>query len=326
MYAYMIRRVALLIPTLILLTLIVFLVIRLMPGKIVDMMVTMHGKEELGTTAQQGAMLDADAIRHMLGLDLPIHVQYFRWVGNIILHGNLGESMWSKRNLTTELQARIPVTFELGLIALIISTSIALPVGVFSAIRQDTPGDYAGRTLSILALAVPGFWIGTMIMVYPSIWWNWSPPMQYISFSANPAENLKIVIIPAVLLGASMSGGVMRYTRTMMLEVLRQDYVRTAWSKGLRERVVVIRHAMRNTLIPLVTIMAPEVSVLIGGSVIMEQIFNLPGMGRYLLQTITDRDYIVVSGANLVYGAVTMFLILATDLSYAYLDPRVRYR
>jgi peptide/nickel transport system permease protein len=326
MYAYVIRRVMLLIPTLVLLTVIVFLVIRLMPGKIVDMMVTMHGKEELGTSVQQGQILDAEAIRHMLGLDVPIYVQYGRWVGDIILHGNFGQSMWSKRSLMDEFKVRIPVTFELGLLAIIVSTVIALPVGIYSAIRQDTLGDYAGRTLSILALAVPGFWIGTMIMVYPSIWWNWSPAMQYINFSQNPTENLKMVIIPAVLLGASMSGGTMRYSRTMMLEVLRQDYVRTAWSKGLRERVVVLRHALRNTLIPLITIMAPEVSMLIGGSVIMEQIFNLPGMGRYLLQTITDRDYLVVSGANLLYGAFTMFLILATDLSYAYLDPRVRYR
>lgn len=325
MTAYIIRRVLLLIPTVILVTMVLFGIIRLMPGDIVDMMVTMHGGEELGVEAQQ-EQLDAESVRRMLGLDVPIHVQYGRWVGDIFLRGNLGQSMWKGSFLVDELKDRLPVTFELGLLAVITANLIALPVGIYSAIRQDTWLDYLGRSFSILSLATPAFWLATMLMVYPSIWWGWSPPMRYVPFSVDPIENLKLLIIPAVLVGTAMSGATMRYTRTLMLEVLRQDYVRTAWSKGLRERVVVLRHALRNALVPLITIIAPEVSMLIGGSVIMEQIFNLPGMGRYLLNMIVDRDYVVVSGANLIFAAFTMFLILVTDISYAWLDPRVRYR
>jgi peptide/nickel transport system permease protein len=321
--AYIIRRVALLIPTLILLTVFVFLLLRFIPGNVVDMMVSQHGMEQTGGTRSE---LDPNALRHMMGLDEPVWVQYGHWLENIVLHGNLGASLWTGRTLTEELKDRIPVTFELGLLALITSNLIALPIGIYSAVRQDTFGDFLGRSFSILALAVPGFWIGTMVMVYPSIWWHWSPPMQYVAFSQNPLQNIEIVIIPALILGLSSAGGTMRYARTMMLDVLRQDYIRTAWSKGLRERVVVLRHALRNTFIPLITVMAPQITVVIGGSVIMEQIFNLPGMGRYLLTTISQRDYLVVSGANLVYAVVTMAVILLTDLSYAYLDPRVRYR
>jgi len=325
MYAYIVKRVLLLIPTMVLLTIILFVIIRFMPGDVVDLMVEQHSTQGMeGSTAE--SQLDAEMVRQMLGLDVPFHVQYIRWVGDIILHGSLGESMWTQRSLTDELKERIPVTFELGLLSVIIANLIALPVGIYSAIRQDTWLDYVGRTIAILSLATPAFWLATMLMVYPSIWWGWSPPMEYVPFSENPIENLKILIIPAILVGTAMSGATMRYTRTMMLDVLRQDYVRTAWSKGLKERVIVIRHALRNALIPLITILAPEVGMLVGGSVIMEQIFNLPGMGRYLLNVITSRDYLLVSGTNLIYGTFAMFLILVTDLSYAYLDPRVRYR
>lgn len=320
MLAYLIKRLMLLIPTLILLTIILFSLIRFIPGDIVDLMVQQAGTDSV--TEQ----IDVELVRHLLGLDVPIHTQYFRWVGDIITHGNLGKSMWTNRSLNDELKERLPVTFQLGLMALIISNTIAIPLGIFSAIRQDTFMDYIGRSVSILAVGVPGFWLATIILIYPSIWWGWSPAMQYVPFAANPIENLKIMIIPALLIGLSTAGSTMRYTRTMMLDVLRQDYVRTAWAKGLKERIVVIRHALKNALIPLITIIAPEVTMLIGGSVIMEQIFNLPGMGRYLLSVITTRDYIIVSGINLLYGTFTMMLILLTDISYGYLDPRVRYK
>ncbi len=325
MKAYIVRRLLLIVPTLIVVSIMVFISIRLVPGNVIDLMVSQHagGGDMPGSS---GIQVNPEAIRHAMGLDLPFYEQYLRWVGDIILHGNLGSSLWTKITVTQAIAQRFPITFELGFIAFIIAQLISLPVGVFSAIRQDTAGDYVSRTFAILGLAVPHFWLATMVMVYPSVWWNWSPPMEYVPFSRDIGKNLAIVVVPSVILGLGMAGATMRYTRTMMLEVLRQDYVRTAWAKGLRERVIVLRHVLRNALIPVVTILIGQVTVLIGGSVIMEQIFNLPGMGRLFLDTLTKRDYLMVSGLNLFYGAIGLSLILLTDLSYAYLDPRVRYK
>jgi peptide/nickel transport system permease protein len=292
-----------------------------MPGSVVDLMV----REQSMDTVSFGKM-DRDAVRRALGLDLPVHIQYLHWVRDSVLSGNLGKSLWTNRTVVQDMADRLPVTFELGLLAVITSSIIALPIGIYSAIRQDTWLDYIGRSFSIVCLAAPAFWLATMLIVYGAVYWNWSPAVKYVPFSENPIENLKIIIIPAILVGLASSGAIMRYSRTLMLETLRQDYIRTAWSKGLKERVVVIRHALKNTLIPLITIMAPELSIVIGGSVIMEQIFCLPGMGRYLLEMIRVRDYMLVSGTNLVFATFTMLLILLTDLSYAYFDPRVRYK
>jgi len=325
MRAYIIRRLLLIIPTLLVVSIMVFISIRLVPGNVIDLMVSQHqgGGDMPGSS---GIPVNPEAIRHAMGLDVPFYEQYLRWLGDMILHGNLGSSLWTKITVTQAIAQRFPITFELGLIAFIIAQLIALPVGVYSAVRQDTVADYVCRTIAILGLAVPSFWIATMVMVYPAVWWNWSPPMEYVPFTKGPAQNLAIVIVPAIILGLAMAGATMRYTRTMMLEVLRQDYVRTAWVKGLRERVVVFRHVLRNALIPVVTILIGQVTVLISGSVIMEQIFNLPGMGRLFLDTLTKRDYLMVSGLNFFYGFIGLVLILLTDLSYAYLDPRVRYK
>lgn len=321
MRAYLIRRVFLLIPTMFLVTIVLFLVIRLMPGNVIDLMVMQHTQEQAGEMD-----LDEEMIREMMGLDKPWYTQYWEWVGGIITRGDFGRSLWTERTLVEEMKHRIPVTFELGLLSVIIANLIGIPIGIYSAIRQDTWLDYVGRTFAILSLATPAFWLATMLIVYGSIYLHWAPPIEYVPFTVNPIENLKILIIPAILTGTAMTGGMMRYLRTLTLEVLRQDYVRTAWAKGLRERVVILRHAMKNALIPLITMFAPQLGFLIGGSVIMEQIFCLPGMGRYLLETITRRDYLLVSGTNLIYGGFAMFLILLTDISYAWADPRVRYK
>ena len=326
MRAYIIRRALLIIPTVILASMIVFAVIRLIPGDVIDQMVG----DMVKVTEH-----DRAAIEHMLGLDAPVHIQYVRWVGLApdpekgfqgILQGNLGRSLWKNTPVTEEILNRLPVTFELGLLALLIAQLIALPIGIFSAIRQDTFLDYIARSVAIAFIAVPGFWVATLIMVYPPLWWNWSPPMWYVAFLDNPVENLAVFIIPACILGMALSGVTMRMTRTMMLEVLRQDYIRTAWAKGIRERVVVVRHALKNALIPVITILGLQMPIMIGGTVIIEQIFNLPGMGRLFLDSINRRDYPFVSGINVLLAAFGMFLILLTDLSYAYLDPRVRYR
>ena len=319
MRAYIIRRLLLLIPTLLLVTIIVFLTVRLIPGDVVDLMVG-----EMG--AEAGATIDREAVERALGLDQPVYVQYGRWIRDIVTRGSLGLSMRGNYPVTEKIINRLPVTFELGAIAIVIGLIISLPIGIYSAIRQDTAGDYIGRSLAIIFISVPSFWIGTMVMIYPSIWWGWSPPMEMVTFTDDPLGNLGMFVIPSFILGMLMSGTTMRMTRTMMLEVLRQDYIRTAWSKGLKERVVVIRHALKNALIPVVTMVGMQLPVLVGGSVIIEQIFNLPGIGRLMLQALYQRDYAVVSGVNVFIAAVVIGINLVIDLTYGYLDPRVHYK
>ena len=319
MRAYAIRRFLLIIPTLIILTILVFLIVRLIPGNVIDLMVA----QREARFAEES--LDRDAMEKMLGLDVPIHTQYLRWIGDIF-RGDLGKSLWSSFTLVQALRQKLPVTIELSLLSMLVSLGLAIPIGMYAAIRQDTVGDYIMRTFSILALAVPSFWIASLIMIWPSIWWDWSPTMEYIPLVKDPLGNLGQFMLPAAIMGLFTSGGTMRITRTMMLEVMRQDYIRTAWAKGLRERMVVLRHAAKNTLIPVITIVGGMIPSLLGGSVIMEQIFALPGMGRYLLTAITLRDYPIISGYNLIMALLVLLIIVVTDLSYAYVDPRIRYR
>ena len=317
---YLIRRSLLIIVTLFLVSIIVFLTVRLIPGDIVDSMEA----EARSWTAAAGR-LDREAIERRLGLDVPWHVQYARWIGGIFQHGSLGVSLRDGRPVTEKILSRIAVTFELGLLALVTSVIIALPIGIYSAIRQDSWGDYLGRAVAITGLSTPNFWLATMVVIFPAIWWGWSPSMQYIPFTEDPLGNLLQFFIPSLILGTAMSAMTMRMTRTMMLEVLRQDYIRTAWSKGLKERVVVGRHALKNALIPVVTIVGTYLPIMIGGAIIMEQIFALPGMGRLMITALQQRDYTVVSGVNLVIATTIVVVNLVVDISYAYLDPRVRY-
>ncbi len=319
MRAYVIRRVLLVIPTLFILSVLVFLSVRFLPGDAIDVMLDKAG--------WIGAVnVDREALEHMLGLDRPAYVQYGRWIGGIVLRGTLGDSLWGGEAIESKIIERLPVTLELGFLAIVIGLLIALPVGVYSAIRQDTAGDYAGRTVAVIGLAMPNFWLGVMVMLYPVIWWGWSPSIELIRFTDDPLGNLGMFLAPSLILGTAMAASTMRMTRTMMLEVLRQDYVRTAWAKGLSERLVVVRHAMKNAFIPVVTLVGLQLPLLVGGSVIMENIFVLPGLGRVLLTALTDRDYPVVMGVNLCFGAVVLGVNLLIDLAYPYLDPRVRYQ
>ena len=318
MRAYIIRRLLLIIPTLWILTIIVFLMVRFIPGDVIDIMVD---KMELNA----GGDVDREAIERMLGLDVPVYVQYGRWMGDILLHGTLGESLWGGWSVEERILGRLPLTIELGVMSIVIGILIALPVGIYSAIQQDTAADYVGRTAAVLGLATPNFWLALMVMIYPSIWWGWSPPMRLIRFSDDPLGNLGMFLIPSVILGTAMAAATMRLTRTMMLEVLRQDYIRTAWSKGLKEKAVVLRHAVKNAIIPVVTLVGLQLPILVGGSVIMENIFNLPGLGRLMLNALENRDYPVVSGINLLFGTIVVVGNLLIDLAYAFLDPRIRY-
>lgn len=318
MRAYFIRRLLAIIPTLIFATLIVFFMVRMVPGDIIDLMVTQHDVSDIEVTR---ATLEA-----ALGLDVPIHVQYFRWIKAIVVHGDFGTSLWTESPVTEELLARLPYTFELGVVALIIGLLLAIPVGVYSAVRQDTAGDYAGRTVAILGMAIPGFWLGTMVVVYSALWWDWSPSLDLIPFFEDPIGNLKIFIVPGAVMGFGLAGVTMRMTRAMMLEVLRQDYIRTAWAKGLKEKIVILRHALKNALIPVITLVGLYIPILVGGSIVMEQIFVLPGMGLLMIESINQRDYPIITGIMLLIGVVILAINLLVDMSYGFLDPKVRYK
>ena len=318
MRTYIIRRVLLVIPTLFILSILVFLSVRFLPGDAIDAMLDKAGW--IGATG-----VDRAALEKMLGLDVPAYVQYGRWLGDIVLHGTLGNSLWGGEAIEAKIIGRLPVTIELGALAIVIGLVIAIPVGVYSAMRQDSVADYAGRTVAVIGLATPNFWLGVMAMLYPVIWWGWAPRMELIPFSEDPLGNLGMFLVPSLILGTALAASTMRMTRTMMLEVLRQDYIRTAWAKGNNERLVVVRHAMKNAFIPVITLIGLQLPILVGGSVIMENIFNLPGLGRLMLDALANRDYPVVTGINLFFGTIVMRVNLLIDLLYSYLDPRIRY-
>ena len=320
MRAYILRRLLLMIPTVFFVSLIIFALIRLVPGSIIDKMEAEFGAG-YGVTK-----IDIAGIKHELGLDVPIYVQYGHWLDRIVLHSDLGNSLWKGTPVIDDIKQRWPVTFELGILALIVTQIIAIPLGVFSALRQDTWGDYIGRSFAILCIAVPSFWLATLVIVYPSIWWGYMPPIRLIPFSVDPVGNLKMFIVPAIVLGMSGAGSNMRLMRTMMLEVLRQDYIRTAVKSSLKERVVVTRHALKNSLIPVITMIGYQLPVLVGGAVIIENIFDLPGMGRLLTDATTSRDYPIVTGVVLIISVVLVFINLIIDLSYGFLDPRIHYK
>ena len=321
MRAYLIRRLLLTIPTLWILTVIVFLAVRFLPGDVIDAMVA-----EMEAWSSAGGVVDREALERMLGLDVPVHVQYGRWMGDILLRGTFGESLTGHWSIEERIISRLPITVELGVMAIIIGLVIAIPVGLYSAIRQDTAIDYAGRTVAVIGLATPNFWLGVMVMLYPAIWWGWSPSVELIPFAEDPLGNLGMFLIPSLILGTAMSAATMRLTRTMMLEVLRQDYIRTAWSKGLRERVIIVRHAIKNAFIPVLTLIGLQLPLLVGGSVILEEIFVLPGIGRLFVAALNQRDYPVISAINLLLASVVLFSSLLIDMLYPYLDPRIRYQ
>ena len=330
MRAYIVRRLLLTVPTLFIVSFVIFVVIRFMPGDIVDAEISQM--QEIGVS--QASLEEARGeLMKKYGLDVPIHAQYGRWIGvypqadgavSGLLQGDFGTSFRRHTPVLRDIAIRWPVTLELGLIAFVIANLISLPIGVYSALRQDTVSDYLVRSFAIMCMAVPSFWLGTMIVVFPSLWWGYSPPIMYTKLTEDLFENLEMFVVPAIVLGLAMTGGTMRMTRTMMLEVLRQDYVRTAWAKGLKERAVVMRHAIKNAFIPVITLIGYTLPVMIGGAVIIEQIFSLPGMGRLLVDATLTRDYTVVSGIMLVFGLGMVLINLAVDLTYGLLNPKVR--
>jgi peptide/nickel transport system permease protein len=315
MKQYVLRRLALAIPTLILVSVIVFSIMRFMPGDVVLRMVEGHAYAPT-----------VEALRKELGLDRPAYVQYAEWIGGIVLRGDLGNSYWTRQPILDEFVRRFPVTLELAALTILVSVVIGIMIGIVSAVRQDTVSDYVGRIFAILALSVPYFGLAVLVVVLPAIYFKWTPVWTYVPFTTDPLENLKIMLVPALVFGVTRAGPIMRIMRSSLLEVMRQDYIRTAWSKGLPERAIVLRHALKNAMIPVVTLVGLQTPLYIGGSVIIEAIFRLPGVGLFFFEALTRLDYPVVQSVNLIVAAMVVGLNLAIDLTYAFLDPRIRYR
>ncbi len=320
MRQYIFRRILLIIPTMIGVTMLVSLIAQLLPGDFIDVMLADH--------VGQGE--DVEEIRakweEELGWNDPWIVQYGNWLWRL-LQGDLGTSLIGAfQTVNEELKTRIPVTLELGVLSLLVGVAIALPVGIISAVRQDSAIDYLVRGGAILALSIPGFWLAVLIIriIFPQLGLP-SLPLLYSDPTENLAENLRQMYVPAIILGVGLAGPVMRLTRGEMLEVLRQDYVRTARAKGLQENAVIVRHAMRNALIPVLTLIGLSASILVGGSVIMEQIFTLPGMGLRMITALKDRDIPVVMGIMVVIAIVVIVANLLIDIAYSLVDPRIRY-
>ena len=312
MRLFITRRLLLAALTLFVVSVLTFFMLRLIPGDVVDLMIS-----DFGYAA------DRQAILAQLGLDRPVYVQFAEWFGGLFT-GNLGDSLWTDRPVTAELARRYPVTLELALIALVVSTAVSIPIGIITAVRQDTWPDYLLRSVSIGLVAVPILWIGTLVVTLPALFFGWAPPLNYVSFADDPIGNLSVMALPSLIVGVPLMGGTIRMTRAMMLEVIRQDYIRTAWAKGLPPRAIWRRHAVRNALIPVLSLIGLQVPFLLGGTVIIEQIFNLPGMGVYMLQSLQQRDYVPAQTIVLVFAAGTVLVNLIVDLLYGVLDPRIR--
>lgn len=310
------RRVVLSLPTLFGVSVVVFVLLRLMPGDIVSLMAGDFGAANAETRA---------AILAEFRLDQNIAQQYVAWLSDVV-RGDLGSSLISGRTVGSEVARRLPISLQLGAMALVFSVVIGLPVGLLSAVRQNSKGDYMGRSLAIGFLAAPNFWIALLLISLAGRYFHFMvPPTSYVGFSEDPVASFKFLLMPALLTGASNSGSLMRYARTSLLEEMRRDYIRTARSKGLPERTVILRHGLRNALIPIVTIIGLGIPGIITGSIIMEQVYSVPGMGRYYLQSLAALDFPVMQGIFLLYGAAVVFVNITVDVMYSWINPRIRY-
>ena len=319
MAQYVIRRLLLFIPTLILATMMVFALFWIVPGDAAMMILT--GEEGEGGRVD---IEDLERLRSELGLDRPIYVQYGEWVFNL-LKGDLGTSIWYRIPVMDELKDRFIVSMELAVMAILMAFVAAVPLGVISAVKQDTKGDYASRIFVLIGIAMPTFWIGILTVYALAYIFNWLPPLGYAKLWEDPLTNLQQLIFPALVLAFHDLAFTARVTRSSMLEVMREDYMRTARSKGLSEWVVTGRHALRNALLPVITVSGYQFGRLLGGVIIIEVIFVVPGVGSFLIDAIVHRDYVVLQAVVLLTAAVVLVLNLVIDLFYAVLDPRIRY-
>ena len=318
MQAYILRRVLLFFPTLLLITVMVFALMRLVPGD-PALLRLMGDTGEAQFTQQQ-----LDELRAHLGTDRPWYVQYGSWIGGM-LQLDFGVSLYTDDPISADIAAKVPITAELVVVAMLMAVVAAVPLGIYSAIRQDTLGDYASRFIAIAGIAFPNFWVGILIVYFLVRFFDWLPPLGYENLWDNPLTNLQQIVFPAIALGFYNMALIARVTRSAMLEVLRDDYIRTARSKGLRESVVVGRHALKNAFLPVLTISGWQLGRLIAGTVLIETIFLVPGMGKLLIDSIFHRDYIMIQAIVMVVTVVILILNLVIDLLYAWLDPRIRY-
>jgi peptide/nickel transport system permease protein len=316
MLQYTLRRLYLGAITAVLVSLMVFAIMRIAPGDVVDVIL---GGEDAFYSEET-----ADLLREQLGLNAPLPVQYLTWMQDFITL-QWGVSLVDSKPIWNEIKRKMPLTFELSVLTLLISVVLGIPAGIIMALRQDTWVDYLVRMGSLLGLSIPNFWIATMVILGGVLFFNWSPRLEYVSIWENPVQNLWMFFWPAVALGTSSMATKARMMRSTMLEVLRQDYIRTAHAKGLRHFVVVYRHAMKNAMLPVVTIIGIQIAGILGGSVILETIFLLPGMGQYLIYSLTRWDYPVVQTLVLFFAAWIILTNLIVDLTYGWLDPRIRY-
>ncbi|MGM8215098.1 ABC transporter permease [Bacillaceae bacterium W0354] len=314
MYSYILRRLLMLIPVLFGVSIFIFFTLRIIPGDVAQTI--------LGTDATEQALAQ---LRKDFGLDRPLLEQYITWMSGV-LTGDFGESMRTGREILPDILNRFKLTFELTLLSAFISWIIAIPLGIIAGLRRNSKTDFSVRIISLLGVSVPNFALATVLILVLSLYFSYSPPVGYVGLFEDPIKNLEILILPAIVLGTSMAGAVMRMTRSSILEILRQDFIRTIRAKGAKERIVIFNHAFRNAMIPILTIIGMQIGVLLGGTVIIEQIFSLPGLGQLVLTAINQRDFTVVQGAVLFIAFVFVIINLIVDVLYSYLDPRISYK
>jgi peptide/nickel transport system permease protein len=314
---YIATRLILTVPTLFLLTILVFGAIRIIPGDVCQLILQTGGTQEA---------IDPETCRTInaaLGIDRPVTRQYVSWMQGV-LTGDLGKSLFNKRDVRQDIQLRMAVTLEIAVLGATFALLLGVPMGVASALNQNNFLDYALRFLAVGWLSVPSFWVGTLLVTLPALWWQYAPPVGYTNIWDDPLRNIQQMYLPTIAIGLGISASMARLTRSSMLEVLREDYVRTARAKGLAERNVIYRHALRNALMPVVTLFGLQTALLLSGTVVIELIFGLPGIGSFLLSSVQLKDYPAIQGAVLFFAVVVVFANLAVDLSYGFLDPRVR--
>ena len=316
MWSYLARRVLQGLLVLWLVSLLIFSLVRILPGDAILM--------QLDQAAAPTPEVLARA-RQELGIDRPLLEQYRIWMGGV-LQGDLGRSLTTRRPVMQELMKRVSLTCHLAVLSMVIALLIALPVGILSAMKQDTKTDYVGRFIAVLGLSLPDFWLATVAITFLAIYAGWIPPIGFAPVWEDPGRSMSQLLIPAAIIGARLAAVSMRMTRSSLLEVLRQDYIRTARAKGHRERAVVLGHALKNAMVPVITVVGQQFSVLLGGTVIVEVIFLQPGVGSFMLDAVQLRDYTAIQGAVLFFAAVIVAVNLLVDMSYAWLDPRIRYR
>jgi len=317
MRTYIAKRLLLIVPTLLGAATLVFLIMRVIPGDVALLI--------LGGDQGQIDQKQLDAMRQQLGLDQPLVVQFGTWLWGVVRF-DFGKSLWTGQPVTEELLIRLPLSLELALLATMVSVVIAIPLGMLAAVHQDSWVDYLVRVISIGGLAIPGFWVGILCILFLVIFFGWGPPLEFTPPWVNPWANLQMMIWPIVTVGYRQAAVTTRMTRSTLLEVLREDYIRTAWAKGLRERAVVIRHALKNSMLPVITLIGTELAFLMGGLVVTETVFTLNGVGRFLIDAVSHRDYPVVQALIFLTASSFVLVNLLVDLTYAWFDPRIRYR